>query len=167
MRPSDRQSRKTNKRTKCGAALRPAGRVSAMRSRIMAAVRGKNTKPELLLRRALTNEGLRYRLHRKGLPGTPDIIFPCERIAIFCDGDFWHGRNWKARKAAGQFKVRKSYWCAKIETNIARDKRVNRDLRKLGWTVKRYWNSNIETSSRQIAREIRTLVKTTMRRGAQ
>lgn len=130
----------------------------------MAAVRSKNTKPEILLRRALTATGLRYRLHRKGLPGTPDIVFPSERIAIFCDGEFWHGRNWRARKAAGQFKVRNSYWCAKIESNIARDKRVNRELRRLGWTVIRYWNSKIERATQEVAREINTLVAQEKRR---
>lgn len=125
----------------------------------MAAVRGKDTKPELQLRLELKKLGLKYRLHSKSLPGTPDIVFPNNHVAIFCDGDFWHGRRWKSRKAAGQFKVRNAYWCSKIEGNMRRDRRVNRELRKLGWTVLRYWNSSIETASKDIAKEIRTILR--------
>ena len=118
------------------------GRVSAVRSRTMAAIKCKDTKNELALRKALSRLGLRYRLHKKGLPGRPDIVFVAQRLVVFCDGDFWHGRKWKQRKER-QFNVRRSYWLNKISTNIARDKRNNSDLRKMGWRIVRMWETDI------------------------
>jgi DNA mismatch endonuclease (patch repair protein) len=120
----------------------------------MAAVKSKNTQPELLLRRALSSLGLRYRLHFKFLPGRPDIVFPNAKVAVFCDGDFWHGRNWKVRKKNGEFKVRNAFWTEKIEDNIARDRRNNRQLKKLGWTVLRFWNTDINVNAEKIAKRI-------------
>src|SRR5690606_35687296 len=118
------------------------GRVSKTRSKTMASIKCKDTKAELALRKALSRLGLRYRLHKKGLPGRPDVVFPSVKLAVFCDGDFWHGRNWQERKKR-PFRVRSAYWLNKIETNIARDKRNNRALRKEGWAVIRMWETDI------------------------
>lgn len=113
------------------------------RSEIMSRIRGKNTKVEVLFRKALSAEvypkGYRYRLHYRKVPGSPDIVFVRQKIAIFVDGDFWHGRGygktWK--------KPRKKFWRDKIERNIRRDRRVNRQLRKLGWKVFRIWEGDM------------------------
>jgi DNA mismatch endonuclease (patch repair protein) len=116
----------------------------------MSAVKGKDTSPEILLRKILASYGLRYRLHPSAVPGRPDVVFSQQKIAVFCDGDFWHGRKWKERKARGQFKVRRDFWINKIETNIARDKRINRLLRKSGWTIIRFWESDLKKNPHKI-----------------
>lgn len=134
------------------------GRVSSVRSRTMASIRAKNTKPELHLRKLLVARGLRYRLHKKALPGRPDIVFPRQKIAVFCDGDFWHGRNWTERKLRIQNGVRSKYWVNKIESNIARDKRVNRELRRAGWTVLRFWETDILKRGDRIAARVQSVV---------
>lgn len=114
------------------------------RSEIMSKIRGKDTKVELLFRKALSSEvypkGFRYRLHYKRVPGSPDVVFVKQRIAIFIDGDFWHGRGYgKDGKT-----MRKKFWRNKIETNILRDRRVNRQLKKLGWTTFHFWESDLK-----------------------
>lgn len=112
-----------------------------MTSRIMSAIRGRDTQPELLLRRALWAKGHRYRIHVPGLPGKPDIVFARQRVAVFCDGEFWHGHEWEAKKA--KLKSNRSYWIPKIERNMARDQEVNRQLASAGWTVLRLWDFEI------------------------
>lgn len=136
-----------------------AGKISSKRREIMAAVKAKHTQPELKLRKHLSSLGLRYRLHKRNLAGTPDVVFVREKVAVFCDGDFWHGRKWKRRKADGQFRVRKKYWVDKIEENIRRDRRVNRRLKKDGWLVLRYWATEIGTNGPEIARSVAMAIK--------
>ena len=116
----------------------------------MAAIGSKNTGPELALRSLLSAAGLRYRIHRKDLPGRPDIVFAKERLAVFVDGDFWHGRDWEQRKAAGQFKVRRKLWIAKIERNIQRDRMVNCRLYAKGWSVLRFWSTDIQKTGDRV-----------------
>lgn len=130
---------------------KPARRDPAVTSRIMAAVKGKNTGPELLLRRALHARGLRYRLHAQ-LPGKPDIVFPGRKLAVFVDGDFWHGHGWQRRGFASfeaQFKsfAEPERWTRKIERNIARDAEVEEALQRLGWRVVRLLESEIRTDT--------------------
>jgi len=107
------------------------------RSEIMRKVRNKNTNIELILRKALFKDGVRFRVKNK-LFGKPDIIISEEKIAIFCDGDFWHGRNF--RKEADGYK---DFWKEKIRTNIERDILVNKTLEKEGWRVLRFWKTEI------------------------
>ena len=95
----------------------------------------------MALRRALWAKGYRYRLHVPSLPGKPDIVFTRQQLAIFCDGEFWHGYEWEAKKAT--LKSNRSYWIPKIERNIARDEDVNRRLSDSGWTVLRMWDFEI------------------------
>jgi DNA mismatch endonuclease (patch repair protein) len=102
------------------------GRSSQQVSDIMRRVRGTNTKPELALRKALWGKGLRYRLHDRNLPGKPDIVFPKARVAVFVDGDFWHGNQWRKRgkrALAEQFggSEHSDYWQQKIGRNMDRD----------------------------------------------
>ena len=112
------------------------------RSAIMSRIRSKNTKPEKRLRTELWRRGFRYRLHAKNLPGSPDLVFLKHRLAIFIDGEFWHGYNWEQRKA--KLKTNRDYWIPKIERNIARDKKNNLLLERAGWTVVRFWSKEIE-----------------------
>lgn len=109
------------------------------RSRCMSHIRGRNTKPELLLRRALWAKGYRYRINSK-LPGRPDLIFSRKRLAIFVDGCFWHGCP-----IHGTFpKTNSAFWKKKIQGNIERDNRVNRELERAGWEVLRFWEHEVE-----------------------
>jgi DNA mismatch endonuclease, patch repair protein len=124
---------------------------SARNSEVKGRVRKTNTNAELLLRRALWQRGLRYRIHAKKLPGTPDIVFYKYRLAIFCDGDFWHGRNWVTRRERLAKGSNPGYWIPKIESNMARDRLVNHQLREMGWTVLRFWEGDIKTQVNAIA----------------
>lgn len=136
----------------------PKGRVSKLRSKILSGVKSKNTTPERTLHRELRKLGLCCSIHCASLVGRPDFVFRTAKVAVFCDGDFWHGKNWAARRARGEFSVRKEYWIKKIEGNRARDRRVDRELRKSGWTVMRFWESDIKKRAPKIANRIRETV---------
>ena len=111
------------------------------RSAVMRAVRSKNTKPEMILRRLLHARGYRYRLHRKDLPGSPDLAFPGRRKAIFVHGCFWHGHD--CRRGARQPKENAAYWRAKIDRNRARDRQAQEALRAQGWECLIVWECAI------------------------
>lgn len=113
------------------------------RSRIMAAVKSKDTTPELHIRRLVHSLGYRYRLHVRSLPGTPDLVFPRLRKIIDVNGCFWHMHG------CGRCRIpssRRDYWVAKIGRNAARDKRTRRALRKLGWELLVIWECQIRAS---------------------
>lgn len=139
------------------------GRVGKKQSKQKAAVRSKDTKAELVLRTSLSASGLTYRLHVKDLPGKPDIVFPSCMLAVFCDGDYWHGRNWAERKKKG-FRVRAKYWIKKIESNIDRDCRNVTALRGLGWSVLRLWETDILRSPEKAVVKVQRRVANLMRR---
>lgn len=107
------------------------------RSWIMGRVKGANTTPEIVVRRWLHAHGYRFRLHRKDLPGKPDIVLPKHRAVIFVHGCFWHGHQ-GCKRAALPTSNRK-YWEAKIGRNMERDRARARELRKLGWRVATVW----------------------------
>ena len=112
----------------------------------MARVRSKNTRPEMLVRRELWKRGYRYRLHRRELPGRPDLVFGPSRVAVFVDGDFWHGNAWRVRELdslADLFPTNTEWWVRKIEGNMARDEKVTNELKALGWCVVRVWESDV------------------------
>jgi len=109
----------------------------------MAKIKGRDTKPEMRVRRALHAAGLRYRLHVKDLPGKPDIILPSRRIAIFVHGCFWHRHPDPSCKLARMPKSRIDFWQDKLEGNRARDKRNEAALRADGWDVKVMWECEI------------------------
>ena len=111
------------------------------RSQLMSKIRSKETKPEIKLRKALWNLGLRYRKNVKKLPGTPDIVISKFRLIIFVDGEFWHGYNWEKKKL--ELKTNRGFWIPKIERNIQRDKSINKKLKEMGWHVIRFWDSQI------------------------
>lgn len=118
------------------------------------ASRKADTKPELLLRRALWRKGFRYRKNRADLPGAPDIVFPGARVIVFVDGDFWHGRDWKTRKAKLRQGHNAEYWIAKIERNAVRDRKLTRKLRASEWTVLRVWESDISVNIDRVVRRV-------------
>ncbi|MCC7386126.1 MAG: very short patch repair endonuclease [Deltaproteobacteria bacterium] len=99
----------------------------------------------MLLRRACHALGLRYRLSVKGLPGKPDLVFLGACVAVFVDGDFWHGRDLDARIARLSTGHNAAYWVAKVTSNVARDRRQDAALRELGWRVVRVWESEVRT----------------------
>lgn len=110
------------------------------RSKIMSKIRAKNTKAEILLRKALWKNGLRgYRLHYD-LPGKPDILFPKNKLVIFIDGDFWHGYTWKV---LGKIPL-PGYWQEKINKNILRDKKINAFYKEKEWPLIRFWEHEIK-----------------------
>lgn len=111
------------------------------RSRIMSKIRGKDTKIEVKLRKALWHLGYRYRKNYKDLPGSPDIALTKYRVAIFCDSDFFHGYNWDRRKC--KIKSNRDYWIHKIEENIARDKDCDDQLAEMGWVSLHFWEHRI------------------------
>ncbi|WP_242415542.1 very short patch repair endonuclease [Sphingomonas panni] len=111
--------------------------VDPARSELMRRVKGKDTKPELVVRRLLHKLGYRFRLHRKDLPGRPDIVLPKFRTAIFVHGCFWH-RHPGCRKASTP-KTRADFWQAKFDANVARDERNVADLSSAGWMVVTVW----------------------------
>lgn len=112
------------------------------RSKIMSKIRGKNTKPEMLFRKALFAAGYRYRIDYKKLIGKPDIALRKYKTVIFIDGEYWHGYNWHERKP--KIKTNRDFWIAKIERNMQRDDEVNQELKKQGYTVFRFWESEIK-----------------------
>ncbi|MET7028844.1 very short patch repair endonuclease [Sediminicola luteus] len=111
------------------------------RSKIMAKIRGRNTKPELLFRKALWAAGYRYRIDYKKLIGKPDIVLKKYKTVIFIDGEFWHGFNWEERKA--KIKTNREFWIPKIERNLQRDREVNFALKTKGYKVFRFWEKEI------------------------
>jgi DNA mismatch endonuclease (patch repair protein) len=121
--------------------------------------RSSDTAHESLLRALLWKRGLRYRKNVPTLPGKPDIVFPSARIAIFCDGDFWHGRDWKRLSRKLRTGANAAYWIPKIKANRNRDRRNNRLLGTLGWTVVRLWETDIHRNPEQSARTIEGVVR--------
>jgi DNA mismatch endonuclease (patch repair protein) len=135
----------------------------AVTSRIMAAIPNRDTGPEMLLRRELHRRGLRYRV-RSQVTGRPDLVFPARRIAVFVDGDYWHGNTWRLRGAespeeyfAGR--ANSAFWTEKIRANLERDSTVNQQLTAEGWQVVRVWESDIVADVAACASDIERTVR--------
>lgn len=110
---------------------------------VMSRIRGKDTSIELTLRKALWKKGYRYRKNYKALPGTPDIAITKYRVAVFCDGEFFHGKDWEVQKPKVQKGKNADYWTSKIEHNMERDKEKDQELIIRGWTVIHFWGKEI------------------------
>lgn len=113
------------------------------RKKNMQHIRSKDTKAEILLRKALWHNGVRYRKNCKLLPGTPDIAITKRRIAIFVDGDFWHAKGHE-NNPGEQIATNKAFWSVKLKRNVERDKYVNELLLEQGWLVLRFWESDVK-----------------------
>jgi DNA mismatch endonuclease (patch repair protein) len=116
------------------------------RSARMAGIKSKNTKPEMLVRRALWAAGFRYRLHKAGLPGKPDLVFPGLRCVVLVHGCFWHAHRCQKGRIPGD---NRGFWMKKFELNKARDKRNVSRLRSLGWSVMHVWECQLATPHRR------------------
>jgi DNA mismatch endonuclease, patch repair protein len=123
------------------------------RSRCMSRVKSKNTKPEMRLRKALWADGFRYRLQYK-LPGKPDLVFVSGRLAVFVDGCFWHGCPDHATKP----KTKEGFWATKLHENVERDRRVNWQLRGMGWNVLRVWQHDVEKDLAGVVQQVKDLL---------
>lgn len=109
----------------------------SVRSRMMSGIKGKNSMPEMLVRRLLFAAGFRFRLHRSDLPGTPDIVMPGRKVAIFIHGCFWHAHQ--RCKYAKIPASRRDFWIAKLQANVNRDQRATEQLVAMGWRVMCVW----------------------------
>ena len=121
--------------------------------------RSSDTEHERILRKKLWNAGLRYRKNVKTLPGKPDIVFPATRVVVFCDGDFWHGRDWRSLSRKLRMGTNAGYWIPKIEANRHRDRRNEQLLKRGGWTVIRVWETDIHRDAQRAAQIISQIVR--------
>ncbi|MDR2561005.1 MAG: very short patch repair endonuclease [Holophagales bacterium] len=126
------------------------------RSYTMSRIKSKDTSIEVALRKALWRKGIRYRKNYSCLPGVPDIAITKHKIAIFCDGEFWHGRGWSEKKPS--IKHNKDYWMTKIEKNMGRDREIGRKLKYMDWMVIRFWGEEISGNLDGCVREIEHLI---------
>jgi len=125
------------------------------RSRVMASIRGKNTKPEITIRKLLWKEGVRYRIHDKSILGTPDISIKKDKVAVFIDGCFWHG----CKRCYKEPKSNVGFWRKKILNNRKRRNKVRTQLRKEGWNVQEFWEHQIYSKSHEITNTIENCLK--------
>jgi DNA mismatch endonuclease (patch repair protein) len=117
----------------------------AARSQHMAKIRGKNTRPEMIVRSTLHSLGYRYRLHDKRLPGCPDLVFPSRKKVIFVNGCFWHGHA--CRRGQSIPKSNCEFWSSKIQSNKLRDQRNEKSLLSLGWTLMIVWECQVKSGN--------------------
>ena len=126
-------------------------------SKRMANVKLKRGETEVALASKLWAKGFRYRLNYKKLPGSPDIAILKYNIAVFVDGEFWHGFEWETRKP--KLKRNREYWIEKIEENIDRDKRVEDQLTSIGWTPIRFWSKEVKADTDKCIEKIENLIQ--------
>jgi DNA mismatch endonuclease (patch repair protein) len=126
--------------------------------------RARDRLHEILLRAELTRLGLRYQTYAPDIPGTPDSVFPKAKVVVFCDGDFWHGRNWPRLRRKLSRRHNAAYWVAKIRSNRRRDRAVSSKLARTGWHVVRIWETDILKDPQGAARSIHQLVRLKLRK---
>lgn len=127
------------------------------RRRNMQAVKNKNSKIEIMLRKELWRRGLRYQKNSSKVYGKPDIVFIGKKIAVFCDSEFWHGYDWENKK--NEIKSKREFWIPKIERNIQRDIEVTNKLQSEGWIVLRFWGNEIKQKLTECADKIERTIK--------
>lgn len=127
------------------------------RRKNMQAIKNKDTKIEISLRKELWKRGIRYRKNVKGIAGHPDLAFISLKIAVFCDSEFWHGYNWEKNKML--IKSNRDFWIQKIERNMKRDSEVTKFLSDNGWIVLRFWGNEIKKNVCECADRIETAIK--------
>lgn len=127
------------------------------RKKCMRANKSKGTKPELVLAKAMWALGLRYRKNSRSIFGKPDFSFKKYKVAVFVDGEFWHGKDWEQRKA--EIKGNREFWIAKIERNIRRDMEVTGRLKAEGWTVLRFWSNDVVKDTTSCAEKVKEIIQ--------
>ena len=133
------------------------------RHKNMQHIRSKDSEIELVLRKALWNKGYRYRKNYKDLPGKPDIVLTKYRIAIFCDSEFFHGKDWTELEKRLKRSNNSDFWIKKISGNIEHDKQIDESLALLGWTVLRFWGEDIKKHTAECVKAIdEAVLQTTM-----
>lgn len=128
------------------------------RRKNMQHIKSSDTKIEILLRKALWGKGYRYRKNLKTLPGRPDIVLPKYKIAIFCDSEFFHGKDWETLQQKLEKSNNSEYWIRKIAKNRKRDDEINKELLFLGWTVVRFWGNDIKKNTEGCLRTIEEII---------
>ncbi|MGN6166144.1 MAG: very short patch repair endonuclease [Flavisolibacter sp.] len=126
------------------------------RRKNMQANRSSGTTSEILLARALWSKGYRYRKNDKSVLGKPDITFKKFKIAIFIDGEFWHGKDWETKKI--KITHNPNYWIKKIERNIERDKTIRQELEARGWAILRFWHKDVRRNLTQCVEAIENVI---------
>jgi len=126
------------------------------RSALMSKIVSRNTGPEKIFRGILKKCGKKYSTKTESIIGKPDFILRDHKLAIFIDGEFWHGYRWSAKKA--RLVRNKAYWESKIESNMRRDRRVSRTLKTLGWSVLRFWSSDVRLKPESCIKKIFTAI---------
>ena len=125
-------------------------------------IKNKDTSIEVTLRNALWNKGYRYRKNDKRLPGKPDIVLTKYKIAIFCDSEFFHGKDWEVLRSQLERGKNADFWIKKISKNQQRDEEVNKQLQYLGWTVIRFWGKDITKHTEECVQVIEETIFDTM-----
>lgn len=128
------------------------------RHKNMKNIRGKDTTIEVILRKALWERGYRYRKNDRSLPGTPDIVLTKYKIAIFCDSEFFHGKDWEVLKPRLEKGDNGEFWVSKISRNKERDDEVNKKLLFKGWTVIRFWGDDIKRHTDECVKVIQEVI---------
>ena len=128
------------------------------RKKNMRSIKGKDTSIEMILRKALWKKGYHYRKNYKNLPGTPDIALTKYKIAIFCDGEFFHGKDWEILKPRLERGKNIDFWVTKISKNRERDEEINKKLLFMGWTVIRFWGMDIKKNTDECIRVIEEII---------
>ena len=132
--------------------------VTAQRSRTMSSIRGKDTSIEVALRKALYAKGIRYRKNYKAIPGSPDIAITKYKIAVFCDSEFFHGKDWELLRPKLLKGNNPDYWVKKIQNNIDRDIEIDKKLLFLGWNVLHFWGKEILRNTDDCVKVIEELI---------
>ena len=127
------------------------------RKKCMQSNKSKGTKPELVLAKAMWALGLRYRKNSGSIFGKPDFSFKKYKVAVFVDGEFWHGKDWERKKA--EIKGNREFWITKIERNIRRDMEVTGRLKAEGWTVLRFWSNDVVKNTTYCAEKVKEIVQ--------
>ena len=130
---------------------------SEQRKKCMRANKSTGTKPELVLAKAMWALGLRYRKNCGSIFGKPDFSFKKYKVAVFVDGEFWHGKDWEQKKA--EIKGNREFWIAKIERNIQRDIEVTGRLKAEGWTVLRFWSNDVVKDTTSCAEKVKEIIR--------
>ena len=127
------------------------------RKKCMQSNKSTGTKPELVLAKAMWALGLRYRKNSGSIFGKPDFSFKKYKVAVFVDGEFWHGKDWEQKKA--EIKGNREFWIAKIERNIQRDIEVTGRLKAEGWTVLRFWSNDVIKDTTSCAEKVKEIIR--------